>query len=244
MRFFYLIAGYSAPMLVRTLAGGALLVASLHAAPATAQALPTMQPLKPCYVTAATAAGPQSEGMEIVANGFTPNSSVRLTIDGGPVEGGDALQVGNTGELRIPADDLKAPFVESGSKPFTVRLTEVENPANFVEATAMSTALGVTLKPASARPSKRIRFKGRGFTEDKPIYAHYVRKGKLRKTVRMARRPGDCGSFKKRRRQIPVKNPGLGTWTVQFDQSKRLVDPAVTPINFVRLMIRVRLVPR
>ena len=65
----------------------------------------------------------------------------------------------------------------------------------------------------------------------------------LRKTVRMARRPrGDCGGFRKRRRQIPIDNPGLGEWTIQFDQSRRLKDPAVEPIVFVRLGILIRLV--
>jgi hypothetical protein len=230
-------------MSTRTLAGsGAFLVAL--AAPAAAHALPTIQPLKPCYVTAATEQGPQSEGVQIAAAGFTPNSNVRLTIDGAPVPGGDDLKAGPAGELNIPADALPAPFVESGSKPFTLTLTEVDNPANTASTTAKSTALGVSLKPATAKPSQRIRFKGLGFTEDKAIYAHYVHKGKMRKTVRMARRPRDCGGFTKRRRQIPIKNPRLGRWTVQFDQSKKFVDPSVTPINFVRLAIRIRLVPR
>ena len=93
--------------------------------------------------------------------------------------------------------------------------------------TAKSTALGVTVNPASARPSQRVRFKGLGFTQDKPIYAHYIHKGKVRKTVRMARRPRECGGFSARRRQIPIKNPRLGRWTVQFDQYKRFVDPNV-----------------
>src|SRR5215207_130299 len=225
-------------MLVRTLAGGALLAL---AAPATAQAMPTMQPLKPCYVTSKTEGEPpQSENMQIAATGFTSNSDVRLTIDGAPVPGGDNLKVGMSGELVLPP--VEAPFVKSGHRTFTVTLTEVDNPTNTVSATAESAALGVTLKPKSARPSQRIRFKGLGFTGDAPIYAHYVRKGKLRKSVRIAREPGDCGGFKVRRRQFPMKNPQLGVWTVQFDQSKQCVEPPVT--NFVRLMIRVRLVPR
>jgi hypothetical protein len=41
-----------------------------------------------------------------------------------------------------------------------------------------------------------------------------------------------------------MRNPKIGRWTVQFDQSRELVDPEVTPIDFVRLAIRVRLVPR
>ena len=219
--------------------GGALLIAL--ALPAAAHALPTLGPLKPCYVTAQTPAGPQSEGVAVTAAGFTPNSTVDLTIDGAPYPGGASLQTGMSGELTIPP--VQAPFVKSGSRPFTLALTEQGNPANTVSATSKSTALGVDIVPSSAAPSDRVRFKGLGFTEKKPIFAHYIRRGKLRKTVRMARRPRACGSFDKRRRQIPISEPHLGLWTVQFDQSRRLVDPAAGRIVYVRLGIRVRLVP-
>jgi hypothetical protein len=227
-------------MTSRTIVGaGALLVAL--AAPAAARAAPAMNPLEPCYVTAQTPQGPQSEGMNILAWGFTPNASVDLTIDGQPYQGGSNLQADGNGALPLP--NLPAPFVPRGTRQFTLTLTEVGNAANTVSTTSKSTALGVKLKPKQARPSRRIRFKGSGFTDDKPIWAHYIHKGQLRKTVRMARRPrGDCGGFRARRRQIPVKDPKLGTWTVQFDQSRRLRDPAVEPIVFVRLAIELRLV--
>ncbi len=219
-------------------AGGALLIAL--AAPAPAEALPTIQPLRPCYVTAGTPEDYDSNPLQITAAGFTPNSSVDLTIDGSEFEGSSGLQTDAAGNLPLPP--VKAPYVAQGSRDFTVTLTEQGNPANTVSATAKSTALGVTVKPQEAAPSDRIRFRGLGFTDDEAIYAHYVHKGKLRKTVRMARHPrGDCGGFRARRRQVPIKNPGLGKWTLQFDQSKRFIDPAVTPILYVRLGIRIRL---
>ena len=229
----------------RTLAiGGALLVAL--AVPAAAQAVPTMDPLKPCYVTASTPAGPQSEGFDVRAQGFTPNSKVDLTIDGLPVPGGDDLQTDPSGSLGVitPLAPVPAPFVAAGSQTFTVTLTEVDNPANVVTATAKSTALGVSVKPRSAKPSSRIRFKGLGFTGSKPVYAHYLHKGKVRRTVRLARKTGGCGSFKVRRRQIPVDSPGTGTWIVQFDQSKKYIgDTTRLDSVFVRLKIVVSLRP-
>jgi hypothetical protein len=228
-------------MASRTLPVVGVLITAL-AAPAAAHAAPVIAPLKPCYVTAETSAGEQSEGMNILASGFTPNSSVDLTIDGQAPAGGTGLQSGAQGEL--PIAGFPAPFVPRGSRPFTLTLTEAGNPANTVSTTSKSTALGVKLKPKEARPSRRIRFKGSGFTEPKPIFAHYVHKGKLRKTVRMARRPrGDCGGFRKRSRQIPVRDPGLGSWIIQFDQSRRFIrDPVAEPIVFVRLEILIRLV--
>ncbi len=226
----------------RTIAGSVALLIAL-VAPAAAQALPTIQPLKPCYVTAQTSQGPQSEGMQITAAGFAPNSKVDLSIDGAPVEGSVGLQTDAAGTLNL-ATLVPAPFVASGSRTFTVTLTEQGNPANTVSTTAKSTALGVSVKPSSAKPSDRILFKGSGFTDPRGIYAHYLHKGKVRKTVRMARRPRACGGFRTRRRQIPITNPALGNWTVQFDQYKRFVDPDDKPIVYVRLGIRIRLVPR
>jgi hypothetical protein len=227
-------------MALRTAAAGGALLSAL-ALPATAHAAPVMAPLKPCYVTAATSAGEQGEGVEISATGFSPNATVELRVDGAVYPGGEELQANADGGLSFPA--IPAPFVAKGTREFTVTLTERDNPANTVTATAKSTALGVKLKPNEARPSERIRFSGLGFTEPRSIWAHYLYKGKLRKTVRMAPRPrGVCGGFQTRRRQIPIRKPGLGDWTIQFDQSRRYINPEAEPIVFVRLGIRIRLV--
>jgi hypothetical protein len=224
-------------------AAGALLLALALALPAAARAAPALEPLKPCYVTAQTKDGPQSEGIRVRATGFTPNSKVDLTIDGAPIAGSVGLQTDAAGTLDL-AQPVPAPFVEAGSRPFTLTLAEQGNPASAVSATAKSTALGVTITPTQAAPSQRVRFAGLGFTGDKPVFAHYLRRGKLRRTVRMARRPGDCGSFSARRRQLPIRHPHLGRWIVQFDQSRKYVDPDVAAIVYVRLGIRITLVPR
>jgi hypothetical protein len=224
---------------------GALTIGLL--VPAGAEAA-TISPLKPCYVTANTPAGPQSEGVAISAAGFVPNSTVALTIDGQLVPGGEALQTDPTGSLTLSPDQVRAPFIPEGSREFSVTLTQTDNPANTATATARTTALGVTVKPRRARPSQRIRFKGSGFTGTKPVYAHYVYKGKVRKTVRLARDTSPCGGWSVRRPQIPVGDPKPGNWIVQFDQSKRYRD-ARNPNSglksvFVLLRITVTLVPQ
>jgi len=239
-------AGYSARMSARTLAViGALLVALL--VPASAQAA-TIAPLKPCYVTAESPQGPQREGVAVSGAGFTANIQVGLavTLDGQPVEGFPAaLQTDEAGNLN---EQLAAPFAPNGTHEFAITLTEPANPANTVSATAKTTALGVSVKPKRARPSQRIRFKGNGFTARKPVYAHYIYKNKVRKTVRMARKTGTCGGWKARKRQIPVNEPKPGNWTVQFDQSKKFIDArkegSTLDSVFVLLRISVTLVPR
>ena len=237
---FYPIGGYSAPMHARfsVIVGGLL---TLLLAPAVAQAAPTLEPLKPCYVTAGTANNPQGEPVLLRAAGFTPTSRVDLTLDGTLV--GQGLQVDAQGILAVP--EFPAPFVGKGTREFTVTLTEQGNPANTVTATASTSALGVKVKPRQARPSERIRFTGLGFTADKPVYAHYTKRGKQRARVRLVRSPGDCGAWSVRRPQFPIDDPSRGKWIVQFDQSKRYINGTTGRLRsvFVRLQIDIKLVP-
>jgi hypothetical protein len=223
----------------RTLAvAGALLTAL--AVPAGARAAVIDPPLKPCYVTVGEAPGEQ-ESVTFRASGFTPNSRVDLVLDGLPVPGGVALQTDANGALgALTALSIPAPYLAAGSRDFTISLTEQGNPASTATATAKTTALGITVEPQSAKPSSRIHFRGNGFTGRNRVYAHYLYRGKLRKTVRMAKPKGPCGSWKAHKRQIPVPNPGTGRWIVQFDQLKRYVEPPAIPSVYVRLTIRVR----
>jgi hypothetical protein len=214
---------------------GALLIP--FAVPAAAQAAPTISSLKPCYVTTGTAASPVGEFVDFTASGFTPNSLVDLAIDDVPVDGATGLQTDPTGSITL-AQSIVAPFIAFGTREFSVTLTEQGNPANTVTATARTSALGVSLSPSSAPVSSKIRFKGLGFTENKPVWAHYIYKRKLRKTVKMTGDPGLCGKFRARRRQIPVRNPGTGRWVVQFDQSHSL-RPLDQLFVYVQLTIRV-----
>ncbi len=52
------------------------------------------------------------------------------------------------------------------------------------------------------------------------MFGHYARRGRLRRTVRLARPQGPCGTFSVRRRMIPVRRPALGLWTLQIDQAR------------------------
>jgi len=233
----------------RFLALPGALLALLLTAPA-AQALPVFSmPLEPCYATAGTAAEPQGEAVKISATGFTPNAKVDLTLDGHPVPGGNALQTDAGGALGMPVPlQVPAPFIRRGARTFTITLTEIGNPANTVTATAKTTALRVTVRPKTARPSSRVRFTGSGFTARKPVYAHYVyyernpfavtgADGRLQRTVRLERSSGACGRFSLRRRQIPVAEPAVGYWLIQFDQTRRYATPPKTA--FHQLLIRV-----
>jgi hypothetical protein len=84
------------------------------------------------------------------------------------------------------------------------------------------TAFDVSIQPSTAAPSDRVRFRGRGFTGPGAVYGHYLNRGRVRKTVKLARHPGaPCGTFSVRRRQIPVRKPRLGQWLLQIDQQRK-----------------------
>jgi hypothetical protein len=211
-------------MAVRVLAVTALLLA-VAAAPARAAAL---DPLEPCYVSTGRATE-RREKVTVRGTDFLPSTTVDVLIDGTSVYRPSTDAVGDFTVL------VDAPYQPRGERPFTL---EVRDGVNWLAAQSRVTNLAVTVRPREAPPSRRVRFRGRGFKQTGPVYAHYLYGRKLQKTVRLA--PGSnspCGTFSVKRRQIPVENARTGTWTVQIDQ-KKAYDPDPDPV-WVRLPIDV-----
>jgi hypothetical protein len=217
------------PMSLRRLLAPAAALA-VAACPADAVAA-ALAPLKPCYVSVDR---DEREPVPVEASGFTPRSRVDVAVDGAIEYAG--VQVDDAGAV---SGRVRAPHQVRGERPFTITVTEQGNPANAVSATAMVTALRVRLRPRRARSHRRVRFEGRGFTGPGPIYGHYVFRGRERKTVRLAPgADGPCGTFTARRRQIPVRRPAAGEWTLQIDQQRRY-SPAPEGVSVpVRIEVR------
>jgi hypothetical protein len=200
------------------LVGAAL--AALALLPATAQAA-AIAPLKPCYISVTNPPGSNPptlrEPLDVAGSGFTAGSLVDLSFDGTVDRTVQADAAGN-----LPPQVLASPYQAKGQGTFTLTAAERGNPANAVSAPSRKVALALSLKPKKAKPSRRIRFKGSGFTAQKAVWAHYLYKGKVRKTVRLVKRiKNPCGTFSVKRKQIPIKRPKLGVWRLQVDQQKR-----------------------
>jgi hypothetical protein len=218
-------------MLFRALVLG-VAVAALVAAPASAT--PSLAPLKPCYV----AATPESREFVVIDGlGFTPLAGLDVYVD-------DILQPADGTEPRRANYDttvrssVAAPFVEEGERMFALRVTEHDAPTNSATQTAKVTRLSVEQSPDRAATNERVRFRGRGFMLDAPIYAHYVFAGKSRRTVRIGMPRGDCGRFSVKRKQFPFKgSPRVGSWTIWFDQEAHYNPRAAVRVP---LTIRVR----
>src|SRR4051794_6928995 len=189
------------------------LAAFVLALPAAARAA-TLDPLKPCYVSVTPMT---REGIHAGGSGFTPGAIVDLAVDGAVVRTVQADSAGN-----LPAQVLPAPNEPKGQRPFSVAATERGNAAHAVTLSSNVTALTLEVQPRRARPSRHVTFRGRGFTGPGRVYAHYLFKGRVRRTVTFARAAtGPCGTFRVSRRQIPISHPHTGTWTLQVDQQRR-----------------------
>jgi hypothetical protein len=213
-----------------TLAAGLLL-----AAPASASAAPQLQPLKPCY----DSLDKGKEGTEPVivnGSGFTPSARVDIAVDGAIIWA-DVPAVDTAGFL--DGGTVPAPYVESGHRRFNVTVTERTNPAQTVTASSFVASLFVEVTPRKATPRSLVRFKGDGFTAAAPVYAHYVHKGKARKTVRLVKRPaGRCGRFSVKRRQFPFI-PSVGSWRIRIDQRRTWTKkPPDTPYLVLQVKVR------
>jgi hypothetical protein len=210
-------------VLITILAAGGALLAPQAAGAATIEAL------GPCYrsVDAET-----RQTVPVKASGFTPGARVNVYIDGRVVQ--ENVTVLSEGQIE---GGVSAPYQASGERPFTLTVTQVGQPSNTASTSSRVAALALRLKPRKAKPSRRVRFLGRGFIDGTEVFAHYVRKGKLRKTVSLGAPKGPCGRVSVKRRQIPVADPALGRWTLQVDNQQTY--SAEPPSVFTRLTITV-----
>lgn len=213
---------------IRLLAVTALALGAT-AAPAGAA---SVAQLKPCYVSAGEQRE-QRENVVIKGTDFTPSGTVDILVNG-ILEA--QPETGVAGEFTGTID---APPQAAGEAPFEVVVRDTTNPMLSVTVRSRVTALDAQLRPRDAPSDSRVRMRGRGFTRDAAVFAHYMYGGKLEKTVRLARRPkGACGRFDVRRQQIPIANPRSGQWTIQFDQRRRY-SPTPRPV-WVRVPVTVR----
>ena len=197
------------------------------ALPAVAEA-GTLLPLKACYVSANEGS---REPVYLEGNGYTPNATVTINLDGTDVGTATIDAAGN-----LPRGFVRAPFLSRGEKTFTITVTEQGAPAPAATVTSKVTALSVSVSPKRARPTSRVTWRGRGFTGAGPVYQHYVKGKKRRTTRRLAVPTGDCGTFEVKAKQFPFR-PGRGLWTLQMDQQRAY---SAQPNGvFVRLLFQV-----
>lgn len=113
------------------------------------------------------------------------------------------------------------------SSPLPIVATDpVLGPSNALRIRTAPLQLDAT--PRRTRPSNTVTFRFSGFEPGRTIYGHYRFGGRVRANVKMGTASSPCGLLTARRDQIPVPDPEVGLWRIQFDQ-RRTFSPRATP---------------
>jgi hypothetical protein len=191
----------------------AVLVVVLLAVPASASAVPVIQTDRACYLDT-----PQTT-VTVTGNGFAPYTSYAASLDDQPL-GSSTTNGQGAMQAAIKPSALAG---DEHERTFTVQVA-ADQPATT---TFSVTRFLATFTPATGDATRlQVRFSAFGFglsggTPD--IYLHYVTPGgRLKKTVRLGRGQGPCGSIEQtaKRRLFPFRHPVNGKWRLQFDTSK------------------------
>lgn len=199
---------------------------ALVASPAQAAELGTN---KQCYQAASpdgTDRPVSGEPVTYTGGPFRPFSTVDVALDG---IGAGSRPVFATG---IVAGRLTAPDTGGAAqRPFTLTVTDPENPALTATATRLASEFNVTVQPGGgAAAATRRRINARGFTNGGTLYAHVVR-GRSKRNLRIGRLTGACGDLRVKRRLFAA-GARRGTYRVQFDTSRRYSGRTVPRVTF------------
>ena len=155
------------------------------------------------------------QAVVISGTSFTPGGRVAIT---GRVRGTAQADGAGMFTTQVAAPAMKA------LGPRTVTLTAIDrvNPANraTLRLKVVRRAFGSNL-PIAGRPRQITRWRFAGFVAGRPIYAHWVLRGRSRGDHRFGVARGDCGTLSVRARRIPgVRALRPGRWTLKLDQRK------------------------
>ena len=162
-------------------------------------------PVKTCYR--------DREPVNLLGGGFTPNGAVTIARNG--VALSPTLKVDSAGSFLGQLQLAQG----TGQSRRTYTATDSANPMLVAETALTVSAVVVNVRPDTGTPGKVLRIGARGFTDGTTLYAHIVRKKKLR-TVRIGRLQGGCAKLVARKRLFAAKAP-LGTYRVQFDTKRK-----------------------
>jgi hypothetical protein len=175
-------------------------------------------------------------GRDVIAlsgSGYTPGGEVGIALVS---ENGDRRLSATAGPDGIFAISVPAPTLsEFGAMEpgFTLSFTASDrarqgsaSPEPSVAATAATISEWTVDVPAwrasgYARPRRPTTLSAYGWTTlGGTLYAHYVRGGRLLRTVAVGPLTGACGSLTLRTREFPFRPVPAGTYRVQYDTSR------------------------
>lgn len=210
----------------RLLSLGAVAAATSALLVPTVSQAATIQPLQTCYRYGSNLAGERWVGL--TGSGFTPGTDptlngVRLDYAGGELAGHAPLAPDgsfNAGFL-MPTEFIRR---ESGRvKRYTIRATDLANPAITAAAELTFVRAGVYTKPRRVPRDlhRPVRWALYGAPTGAKMYAHWTLRGRRYARRAMGRAKGSCGIARQRMPFLPVATR-RGTWKIYFTRGKQL----------------------
>lgn len=210
----------------RIVAGGGIVTAAVAcalgttaAAPALANGHGTLTVKGACFVDQ-----PGQRPAPIRVSGSGWNANATLDLDSTDADGSlfGMVKVGANGTF---SGTIPGTLIDTTERQVETLALKAKDP--MTESTAKSgkfqvAALGVSTKPSfPSKPGQKVTFMFAGFSHGKTVYAHYVLHGKPVATRSFGKAKGACGTLTARGSYFPTKNPKGGTYTVQYDTSKK-----------------------
>jgi hypothetical protein len=212
------------PMKTRLLASAFLIAL---AAPAVSSAA-TLSADRPCYA-------PNQEA-RITGSGYTPSGEVVLSFNvvgsGGdrPTTSALSTVADAAGNIDVRVRTPRIPMLDNPARVFlsaTDQEQAEQGPPPLVTTEWQISIFNVSVLPwelGIGQPRRRALYLATGFqlVDGKILYAHYIRRGQLRKTHAIGRLRGACGDLDfKRARQFPFRPVRPGIYRIKVDATRR-----------------------
>lgn len=200
-----------------TALGTAVAACAALAAPAAAASLSVDAG---CYVIAGKNAPP----MSFQGSGYTPGDTILIASADGTVD--TNAKADGTGRITGRADAPTPYFATPGAK--HIRLTATDQTTTGATITARTTVNVTELgwehgstprRPGRGALTERTNWSFSGFLPGRPIFGHYLYRGRQVALARFGRAKPPCGTLKVRARLYPAK-PHHSSYVIQYDDSR------------------------
>lgn len=161
---------------------------------------------------------PGVKSFPLTAAGFPAGAALTFRADGTAFGGGQADAAGNFDNA---ADQFVPPAPPAGTNLRTYRITADDGQGTIAGPIAVPVSRITVVAPASAKPSRRVRFRLFGFQSGRRTYLHVRRNGVTKGRFSLGRTAGPCGMLTRRMRFMPVRDYRTGTYRYYFSHSRR-----------------------
>lgn len=212
-----------------------LVAIGVLAPPCSAFARPTLAADHACYA--------ESSKIEFTGNGYTPGGTVMLLLSSLPSFNGTVrsypLTADDGGAIRASFSAPKLSDFGATPPRYTLSVTAKDQaklgptgPIGPPEDTFASTQATVSIwdiaepwddsaGPARGHPKRRVTLTVHGWASlGSTLYGHYLRAGRLQRTVKIGALKAPCGDLTATMREFPFRPVPAGRYRIVFDASK------------------------